>query len=206
VTSYEAGLRFQEERVQASLATFLTQLSDDLVFDPATARNELVPSTRRLGVAAQVVSRPLPQLLASASVTYARAAFERSGGQYARGDLLPYVPQLVARLDVGFTPVLGRLLEQELRGHFGAAVTGLARRPLPYAEMGHDVFLADVRAAFQLGALETGLDVQNLFDADWYDGEFVYSSQFGDAASLVPVRHVTVGPPLTFLWSLTLHV
>lgn len=207
VTSYEAGLRLDRgERVRASLAAFLTELSDDLVFDPATARNELVPSTRRMGAAAQLLSQPLSRLQVSVSLTYARAAFERSGGSYARGDLLPYVPQLVARADVGYTPVLGRVLERELRGHLGAALTGFGRRPLPYGELGHDALLADVRAALRLGPLETSLDVQNLLNAEWYDGEFVYSSRFGDAASLVPVRHVTVGPPRTFLWSLALYV
>ncbi len=207
VNSYEAGLRLQRgELLQASLATFLTDLSDDLVFEPATARNELVPSTRRMGVAGQLVSRPLPELLASASVTYARAALQRSGGPYTRGDLLPYVPQLVARLDLAYTPLLARFFERDLRGHFGAAVTGLGRRPLPYAELGHDALLADVRAALRFGPLETSLDVYNLLDTSWYDGEFVYSSRFGDAPSLVPVRHVTVGPPRTLLWSLALRV
>ena len=68
------------------------------------------------------------------------------------------------------------------------------------------LFLIDARAGLRLGPVETHLDLYNLFDADWYDGEFVYASQFGDAASLVPVRHVTVGPPFTLLWSLTLFV
>ena len=98
------------------------------------------------------------------------------------------------------------MLDRELRGHFGAALTGLGRRPLPYGELGHDTLLANARVAFRIGPLETSLDVQNLLGADWYDGEFVYSSSFGEAASLVPVRHVTVGPPRTFLWSFALHV
>jgi hypothetical protein len=68
------------------------------------------------------------------------------------------------------------------------------------------VLLVDARAALRWGPLETGIDLYNLLDADWYDGEFVYASQFGDAASLVPARHVTVGAPLSVLWSLTLFV
>jgi hypothetical protein len=159
-----------------------------------------------MGVAAQLLSRPLPKLQTSVSVTYARAAFEGASGQYARGDLLPYVPQLVARADLAFTPTLGRVLERELRGHVGVALTGLGRRPLPYGELGHDALLADARVALRLGPLETSLDVTNLLDAEWYDGEFVYSSRFGDTASLVPVRHVTIGPPRTILWSLVFYV
>jgi TonB family protein len=207
VVSYELGLRYRmDEWLSSSLAGFVTELSDDLVFDPTTARNELVPSTRRIGVALDASARPVSALVAHASLTYARAAFTADGGQYRRGDLLPYVPQFVARADVAFSPVVGQVLERALTAHVGAGLTGLARRPLPYGELGHDIFLIDARAGLRWGPIETHLDLYNLFDADWYDGEFVYASQFGDAASLVPVRHVTVGPPFTLLWTLTLFV
>ena len=46
--------------------------------------------------------------------------------------------------------------------------------------------------------------------AFWYDGEFVYASDFGEesgqGASLVPLRHVTVGPPRTLLWSFAVYL
>src|SRR5690349_6564875 len=113
VVSYELGLRYRhDEWLSSSLAGFVTELSDDLVFDPTTARNELVPSTRRIGVAFDASARPAPSLVAHASITYARAAFTEDGGQYRRGDLLPYVPQIVARADVAFSPVLGQLLDR----------------------------------------------------------------------------------------------
>jgi iron complex outermembrane receptor protein len=220
VVSLEGGLRFRhEEMLSASLAFFYTRLSDDLVFDPTTARNELVPSTRRVGGALNVSFEPLPTLVASGSVTYARASFEDDLGQYRQGDLLPYVPQLVARADAAFTPTFGDVLSLgalpplgalsslgALRSHFGLAATYIARRPLPYGEFGHDALLFDARAALRLGPLETGIDLYNLFDAGRYDGEFVYASAFGDAASLVPERHVTVGAPRSLVWTLTLFI
>lgn len=213
VVSLEAGLRFRhEELLSSSLAFFYTRLSDDLVFDPTTARNELVPSTRRMGAALNVLLSPLPTLVANGSVTYARASFEDDLGQYRQGDLLPYVPQLVARADAAFTPTfgdvpLGALSSLgALRSHFGLATTYIARRPLPYGEFGHDALLFDARAALRLGPIETGIDVYNLFGTDWYDGEFVYASAFGGAASLVPERHVTVGAPRSVVWTLTLFI
>ena len=208
VVSLEGGLRFRhEETLSASLAFFYTRLSDDLVFDPTLARNELVPSTRRLGAALNVLFEPTPEWVASGSITYARASFEDNLGQYRRGDLLPYVPQLVGRADAAFTPTFGEVASLgALRSHFGLATTYIARRPLPYGEFGHDALLFDARATVRLGPLETGIDVYNLFDAHWYDGEFVYASAFGGAASLVPERHVTVGAPRSFLWTLTLFV
>ena len=208
VISAESGLRYRlDERLSASLAGFYTHLSDDLVFDPATLTSEVVPATHRLGTTLSVTSEPLPDLLASGSATYSRATFAGSSDRYARGSLVPYAPQLTARADAAFTPALGQVgAWGTLRSHVGAGVTYLEGRPLPYGETGHDVLLFDARATLRLGPVETGLDVYNLFDAAWYDGEFVYASSFGGAPSLVPERHVTVGAPRTFMWTLTLSV
>jgi outer membrane receptor protein involved in Fe transport len=69
--------------------------------------------------------------------------------------------------------------------------------------MGHDVFLVDATAALQLSRVELSLDLFNLLDANWYDGEFAYASSFGGrSASLVPLRHVSVGAPRTLMLSL----
>ena len=72
--------------------------------------------------------------------------------------------------------------------------------------MGHDVFLVDASANVRLGPVRLELDVFNALGANWYDGEFVYASSFGGAASLVPVRHVSVGAPRTLLGSLTVFL
>jgi iron complex outermembrane recepter protein len=206
--SLEAGLRYRyAETLSSSLGLFYTHLSDDLVFDPSSARNELVPSTRRVGAALNVLFEPVQALVASGSVTYSRASFEDTLNQYARGDLLPYVPQVVGRIDAAFTPTFGEVATLgTLRSHFGLAATYLARRPLPFGDIGHSALLFDTRAAVRLGPIETSFDIFNLFDAAWYDGEFVYASDFGGAASLVPERHVTVGAPRSFFWSFTLFV
>jgi len=208
VVSAEAGLRHElDAGLSSSLALFYTRLSDDLVFDPATLTSELVPATRRVGASLQVTADPLPELLASGSVTVSRATFAGSSERYPSGSLVPYAPQVVARADVAFTPVLGELGRfGALRSHFGAGGTYFGRRPLPYGEFGHDALLLDARVALRLGPLETALDVYNVLGADWYDGEFVYASAFGGTPSLVPERHVTVGAPRSFLWSLTLSV
>jgi len=207
VVSYEAGLRFRDAlRFQSSLAVYHTRLSDDLVFDQATARNELVPGTARTGVSANIVAEPTDWFVSSTSFTYTRAVFVTSDARYEKGDLLPYVPQIVVRSDLAVTPRLGRVWGHDVQSHFGVAFTYLGRRPLPYAEMGHDAFLTDASVSVRLGPVETGIEAFNLFDADWYDGEFNYASEFSGAASLVPIRHVTVGPPRTLFWSFSIHV
>jgi hypothetical protein len=176
------------------------------VFDQSRARNERVPGTSRQGLAANLIAEPSSWFVSSTSLTYARAMFEEGGEQYEAGDLLPYVPQLVGRAELAFTPILASIGGQALRSHFGSGMTYLGQRPLPYGEVGHDVFLVDASAELRWGPYEMRLEVFNLLDADWYDGEFVYASDFGGGASLVPTRHVTVGPPRTMLWSLAIYL
>ncbi|WP_438004304.1 TonB-dependent receptor [Sorangium sp. So ce321] len=208
VLSAEAGLRYADERVRASAALFHTRLSDDLVFDEATGRNEPVPATARTGVALDAVAHPAPWLVSSVGLTYTRAAFTASGGRYAAGDLLPFVPQVVARADLAVTPRLGALFGRRLEARAGAGVTLLHRRPLPYGEVGHDALLTDVTAHLRYHRVELGLDVYNLLDAAWFDGEFVYPSSFtrGAAPDLLPARHVTVGAPRSVFASLSLYI
>lgn len=209
VSSYEVGLRYDDRRSLAgSLAAFFTDLSEDLVFDPVTARNERVAGTARKGIAAETTVRSGELLLLSSSVTYTHAAFTGSDAQYAEGDLLPFVPQLVLRTDGAVRHELARLLSRSLVLTVGAGLEGLASRPLPFGERGQNVFLVDARAALRLREVELGVDVFNLLGADWYDGQFVYASNFGRSSTppRVPFRHVTVGPPRTLFASLSISI
>lgn len=209
VTSYETGLRFdQGQRLTGSIAVFHTRLSQDLAFDQATARNEVVPGTRRTGAAAEMTVRPTPWFLMSGNITYTRAEFSGSDAKYNEGDLLPYVPQVVARTDAAVRRTLTRLWNRDLEGRFGTGLSSLIRRPLPYSEIGSNVFLVDMSAGVRLGEVELGIDLYNALDSFFYDGQFVYASNFSRSSSpqLVPVRHVTVGPPRSIFASLTLHI
>ena len=209
VTSGEIGLRYADgKRFDGSLAGFYTDLSEDLVFDPVTARNERVPGTVRRGIAAELTARANDLLLLSSSATYTHASFTAGDDQYGQGDLLPYVPQLVLRTDATVKRKLTRVLERDLEGRIGTGLEGLIRRPLPFGDVGQNVFLIDASAALRLREIEIGVDVFNLLDTSWYDGQFVYGSNFSRAPNppRVPFRHVTVGPPRTLFFSLTLFV
>lgn len=207
VVSYEVGLKYaRDQRLQAGISGYRTDLSDDLVLDPATARNELVPSTRRLGVTANVVAEPASWFVSSVSLTYARAAFTRSDARFMAGTLVPYAPQVVGRSDLAARTALSRLGNSELLGEIGLGLTYFGRRPLPYSEMGHDALLADGFAELRWGRVRSRFEVFNLLDAGYYDGEFVYASRFGETANLVPARHVSVGAPRTWLWSLGVSI
>jgi outer membrane cobalamin receptor len=208
VRSLEAGLRYQTPEVRTTASIFRTALSDDLAFNQATARNDRTPPTRRTGLAVEMAAEPARSFSAAASVTYTRAELTSSDGRYEAGDLLPYAPQLVVRMDAAWTPTLGRLWRRSLTGRLGAGGTGVARRPLPYGEFGHDAYLLDVLASVRLKEVELGVSAFNVLDLAWYDGEYVFASNFqrGALPSLVPQRHVTVGPPRTVLATLSLYL
>ncbi len=209
VQSFELGSRFTFGRALAgSAAVYTTSLSDDLVFDPVTARNEAVPGTRRVGGTLEMTARAGELLILSSSVTYTRAAFTGSNADYAEGDLLPYVPQLIVRSDAKIEHKLARLFSRDLVGRVGVGLDGVIRRPLPYGELGQNVVLTDATMGIRLKEVEISLDATNLLDQPYYDGQFVFASNFSRSASpsRIPVRHVTAGPPRAFYASLTLHL
>jgi len=209
VVSGELGARYVNEQLALSVAGFRTKLSDDLVFDQATARNEVVPATVHTGATADLTYRPHPWVNLNLNGTYTHAAFDETARGYNEGDLVPYAPQIVTRADLAVTPVLWEWKQRKLQTQLGTGISYLARRPLPYAQMGHHIFLLDAQASVRFG--EVGLSVRgfNLLDAHWYDGEFLFASNWDpgqSGASLVPIRHVTVGAPRTLFASLELYL
>lgn len=208
VRSYEGGLRYQTPVIRMTASLFHTSLSDDLAFNQATARNERTPGTSRNGFAFEMAGQPLARITAAASVTYTRSTFTNTDGGYVAGDLLPYAPQLVVRADTSWSPVLGQLWNRTLTGKIGLGMTGIANRPLPYGEYGHDYALLDGQASVRLNEVELGISAYNLLGLAWYEGEYTYASNFtrGALPDLVPQRHVTVGAPRTVLGSLSLHL
>jgi len=202
VRSFEMGVRYRETPwFSASLAAFRTSLSEDLVFDPVTARNERVGATTRVGAALEYVMTPTPWFVSSGSATATRATF-------ASGALVPYVPAVVVRQDVAFKPGLGTIAKRAVHGHIGTALSALAGRSLPYGDRGDDIFLVDASIGARVAELEVRLDVFNLLDAKWFDGQFVHPSRFSrdQPPSLVPLEHVTIGAPRTVLATLTVHL
>lgn len=205
---FEAGLRYTlASHLAASVAGFASLLSDDLVFNEATSRNEAVPGTMRVGVAADVTVTPSEWFVSAFGASYTRASFTETDARFDEGDLLPYVPQLVVRSDSAVTPVLARFWGRELQGKIGAGWSYLFNRPLPYGETGTDVFLLDAQASLRLQEVEIGISATNLLGHEYNDSELVYPSTFGSGPmQLIPRRHVTTGAPRTVLATLTIYL
>ena len=120
---------------------------------------------------------------------------------------MPFVPQVVGRCDLSATAGLLSLGRERLTLRAGAGMDMLLNRPLPYGELGSDVFLLGALVKLDYGPLALELTGENLLDASWYDGEFVYASDFTDVPrSALPARHVTTGAPRSFMASLSLRL
>ena len=206
VQGLEAGMRFADEFLEASLSSYATFLENDLVFNEATSRNEPAPPTERVGATLSFQARAGEWFLSACGASYTRATFRESGGRYHAGDLVPFVPQYVGRCDLSVRQRLGNWYHQSIQLRAGAGMDLLLNRPLPYGELGSDVFLLGALFALSYGPVELGLEGENLLDADWYDGEFVYASDFPDVPrSALPERHVTAGAPRSLMASLSLR-
>ena len=205
VDSGEVGLELRSwwadhgARLRATATGFYTYVGDDLIFDHSIGRNLFIGAAERVGVAWLLVLRPWRWLQLTHSGTAVRATHAESGAA------LPYAPTLVLRSDLDAQHRLFTLGGHSLRAFGGLGYTVLGARPLPYGERSHPIHLIDLQAGLEWHDLSLSLQVVNLTDTRWRDGEFVYASSFkaGSTASEVAMRHFTAGRPLTVQSTLT---
>ena len=198
----ELGSRKDGEHWALQLSLFGSQVDNDFFFDHTVGTTVYTGQTLRSGVSAALQARPLPGLVTSVSATFAHAYVRASD------TLLPYFAPFVARADVGWDGPLTWAGFGDSTLSLGTGLTFIGPRPLPFSERSATVFLADAHVALRRGELGLRLEVSNLLDARWRDGEFVYGSRFDPAAaaSLVPARHFTAGSPRMASLSLEVHL
>jgi TonB family protein len=205
ISSYEAGLTFQrrlgEVDVGVRTALFDTRVDKDLIFSQTAGRNVLAGATTRFGSAnsARLTGRFFD---VSGNLTWVRATFDDTH------ELIPYVPDLVARLDGA---VFAELPWWKPGGHAlkasaSTGVTFVAPRPLPYGTRSDAIFTIDANVTLGWRFVELGLSAQNLLNTQYRLGEYNYASDFHSQAfpTLVPVRHFSAGAPRTLFLTLAL--
>jgi hypothetical protein len=204
-TALEAGVIYDRRvgatRLSARALGFYTHVGQDLVFDETQGRNNIAGSTTRVGALAALRATH-PRFDVSAHVTWARATFDD-------GFLVPYVPQLVARLDASANgPLPARVRGRALTLSGGLGITYVAARPLPLAETGDEVFTVDAQVATRWAHLELGVVAQNLFDAQYRWGQYNFVSDFRSRPfpTLVAARHFAAGPPRSVFVVFTVHL
>lgn len=218
VHSYEAGARYSYEkaRLSATLVAYETRLSYDLVFDASEGRLERIGPTTRRGIVAHFQANPITGFSASLSATFVRATLdspppptpENPTPPYVEGQSLPFVPPVVVRADVSYRRPLAKLWGKPVIGRAGYGATYLSPRPLPYAQEAKPVFVLDASAGLRRDFLELGLDATNLLNSRYADTEYMFVSDFrtSDIPSHLPARHISAGPPLSILGSITLYL
>jgi outer membrane receptor protein involved in Fe transport len=197
----ELGGRLRLGRwLDATLAGFVTHVAKDLIFDHASGRTVATGGTTRAGATVMLESQPLSWLHATLGATYVRAVLDESG------EVLPYVPPLVSRLDLDGRRGLARLWGRRLILFGDLAISVVGPRPLPYGERSRTVVMLDLSVGLELSLVTLSVELFNLADVRWRDGEFVYASSFDRQGppSLIPTRHFTAGRPFTAQATLSL--
>ena len=218
VRSYEGGvkLNYAPSKITTTLVAYETRLSYDLAFDATEGRLERIGPTTRRGIVAHFQANPLAGFNASLSMTLVRATLdspppptpENPTPAYVEGQALPYVPPVVVRADVSYQRPIVKLWGKPLVGRVGYGATFLSSRPLPYAQVAAPVFTVDATAGLRRDFLELGVDAMNLLNRRYADTEYVFVSDWrtSDVPSLLPARHISAGPPLTILGTLTVRL
>lgn len=217
VRSVEGGFKLHlfSERLQLTGAGYATFLSNDLAFDPQEGRLEKIGPTSRKGFVGYLLARPLSGLVGSFSVTYVHATLDEPPPAtpanpipaYRAGQLLPYVPPVVIRLDLGGKHDFFRLRSRAVSLGAGLGLSHLSSRPLPYSQAADPVTILDLQATARWWFLELGVQIYNAVGSRYAALEYSFVSdwQSQPIPSLVPARHFAAGAPRTALGSLSFH-
>lgn len=207
IRAWEGGVTYALVREPVDFSArgvfFGTRVDKDLVFSEQAGRNVIGGSTTRLGglVAARVRGAFFD---VQAHATYVQSKFDDTGL------LVPYVPNLVMRLDSAvFGNLVAQLFGAPLKGSIGAGVTFVGQRPLPFGQSSDVIFTVDAQGELRWRWFSIGLAATNLFDRRYRLSEFNYASDFrtnGDLPTLVPARHFSAGAPRSLSITLGLHL
>lgn len=212
VHSGDLGVRFDwDEPLQLTLGSYYTHLSDDVAFDASEGRLERVGATERLGAVLHAITRPADWLIAAGSVTFVRAQLlepppptaEEPQPPFVEGQLLPFVPPVVVRADIGIRRgLLEELGGYDLKGRAGVGMSFLSSRPLPYGDFAEPVLLLDALVGVSWGRFELGAEMFNALDSSYGAHEYSFPSDWSPNDGVrprTPARHVAAGAPLTWM-------
>lgn len=212
VHSWDIGARLETEMLSASISGFWTELSDDVAFEAREGRLERIGATRRRGVALfGRVGQP-DALHATASLTYVQAQLlepppptaDEPQPAFEAGQAMPYVPPLVARLDLLWQHELGEIEKRAVSSLLAFGGSLVSERPLPHGQSAEAFALVDASAKVAWWHFSLTLDVFNVFDAQYAANVYNFASNWEPSAppSRTPAQHISAGAPRTFMLTL----
>jgi len=168
--TYEVGLRARPwEWLETTLALFLTDVRDEIVFDPTVppfGQNRNSPKSRRQGVELGARMRPHERVDILLNYTFMDARFRSeatlSSGTVERGDRVPLVPVHRANGTVTYRPVDG--LEVSLNGQYVSRQVLLNDEANQASFRIQDAFVLNARGSYTWKQLTWFLQLNNLTD------------------------------------------
>jgi outer membrane receptor protein involved in Fe transport len=208
VRSGEVGLQLElfDDSADFTVAAFVTQVGNELVFEAASGGLTTENASLRRGAVGSLLLRPFDWLLVSSALSVAEATFQTSVVGVAHD--VPNVPPVLIRVDATARSTLGQLEGRPVNGRIGVGYTFLAGRHLTDTLVGPANHVLNAGAGLRWGPVELSADAYNLLDLRYADDAQYYVSNW----SLVPgqqpasaVTHIIAAPPLTLLGTLSLY-
>ena len=205
----EAGLSWlatsdNEWNFATGLTWVYASVDKELVFVPEESRNEIIGSSRRNAVLSQSRLQVGRWFDANVSLAWTQATLVETG------DLLPYVPQFLARADMVLTGGYSWLPKSWGASFFvGAGFTGMPGRPLPLDETGNAFTLLDASAGANTRWVSLAFEARNILDRKYGQEEFFYASTLGRESAVAPrspQRHFVAGEPFSAFLTCTVHL
>jgi outer membrane receptor protein involved in Fe transport len=176
----ELGARLETATLDASVVGFWLELDSELVFIGDGGATEPNGGSRRFGVEANLFWRLVPGVVIDAAYSYTDARFV---GPVASADAIPgAVPDVIAA-GVAVTPVPDLTITARVR-HFGSAPLIEDRSVRSGATT-----LVNLAGHYDLGAMQLGVEVFNLFDSRDADITYFYESRLPGETNGVEDRH-----------------
>lgn len=176
----ELGARLETATLDASVVGFWLELDSELVFIGDGGATEPNGGSRRYGVEANLFWRLVPGVVIDAAYSYTDARFVGPG---ASADAIPgAVPDVIAA-GVAVTPVPDLTITARVR-HFGSAPLIEDRSVRSDATT-----LVNLAGHYDLGAMQLGVEVFNLFDSRDADITYFYESRLPGETDGVEDRH-----------------
>lgn len=218
---FETGLKWsyrgkkgQTLKLQGSYV--YADVEQDIIFDPSAGRNILIGASQRHAVLFQGRYSWPERFDILANLGWAHATTverDQTSLDFGQTVLLPYVPQLIARLDGTYKHDFGvKIGPVPLALRASANVTYMPGRPLPLGETGDSFFLLGGALDLDVWHTTLRLEGRNLLNSQYRQSEFNYSSRFDRniplPASGVPraERHIVAGEPRFLMLSLNMDI
>ena len=182
--AFEVGVRVRTDRLEASLAGFLTFVGHESVFDHASGQSLELDSSRRLGLELQLVYAPIDPLRLRLELTIADARYDRSGRAVAG------VPHIIGALQAELVLSPWRFFLRTL---------AVGPRPLPHGATGAGLVDLSLGADWTSGPVRIGLTIDNALDLEQRAGVYHFASYWDPATARSSLARLSfaAGPPLS---------